>query len=170
MNIRMFSFFIPADHAPGEYRDEVLLRWSKFIDAAKDTGLMLLHENERIIYGDSAERCLDLLDTLNCPFVKAVFDPANFVQFGSAAYPGSYNLLKKHIAYVHIKDAFFRDKSVVPAGEGDARVEDILRELKKDGYEGYLSIEPHLNNNEPGGGPGMFAMATGALKKILKRL
>lgn len=169
-NIRMFSFYIPAGHAAGEFRTEVLSRWSQFIDAAKGSGLMLLHENERGIYGDNAERCLDILDSLSSPSVKAVFDPANFVQFGSAAYPDAFNLLKKHIAYIHIKDALYKDKSVVPAGEGDGRVEDVLRELIKDGYEGFLSIEPHLNNNEPGGGPKMFTKAADALKRILDRL
>lgn len=168
--IRMFSFYIPRDSDAARYRDEVLARWIGFMDTAKGSGLTLLHENEKMIYGDTAARCLDLLETLNCPYIKAVFDPANFVQCGVAAYPDAFNLLKKHIAYIHIKDALFADRSVVPAGEGDGRVDDVLRELHTMGYEGFLSIEPHLNANEPGGGPEKFAVAANALKKLLSRL
>lgn len=168
--IRMFSFYIPAGHDAAEYRDEVLARWHKFIEAAKGSGLTLLHENEKAIYGDVAARCLDLLDTINCHYVKAVFDPANFVQCGNITYPDAFKMLKKYVAYIHIKDALYKDNSVVPAGEGDGKIEEILSELKKGGYEGFLSIEPHLNANEPGGGPQKFAVAANALKKILSGL
>jgi sugar phosphate isomerase/epimerase len=45
---------------------------------------------------------------------------------------------------MHIKDALFSDGSVVPAGYGDGNLEYILRELFASGYEGFLSLEPHL--------------------------
>ncbi|EMS73404.1 sugar phosphate isomerase/epimerase family protein [Ruminiclostridium cellobioparum] len=129
--IRMFSFFIPRGEKPESYRDEVVGRWRRFVDAAKGTGLTLLHENEKDIYGDTPKRCLDLLETLDCSYVKAVFDPANFVQCDVEAYPEAYQLLKKHIAYIHIKDALYKDHSVVPSGHGDGKVRSILTELKK---------------------------------------
>jgi sugar phosphate isomerase/epimerase len=169
-NIRMFSFYMPQGADPANYRDEVLDRWNKFLFAAKGSGLTLLHENEKSIYGDTAARCLDLLETLNNSQVKAVFDPANFVQCGVAAYPDAFNLLKGYVVYMHIKDALFADRSVVPAGEGDGKVNEILIELDKMGYEGFLSIEPHLNSNEPGGGPEKFVVAANAIKKLLAGL
>ncbi len=58
--IRMFSFYIPKGENPANFRDEVMNRWSKFIAAASGSGLVLLHENEKEIYGDTPERCLDL--------------------------------------------------------------------------------------------------------------
>lgn len=165
--IRMFSFFIPENEGPDLYRDEVMKRWEKFKGAAKGSGLILLHENEKEIYGDNALRCLDILKSMNCSCVKAVFDPANFVQCNVETYPGAYELLKDYIAYVHIKDAVYGSRHVVPAGEGDGRIKEILSALYSSGFKGFLSIEPHLNDSLPGGGPELFSTACNALKKIL---
>nr|MBO2495109.1 xylose isomerase [Clostridia bacterium] len=182
--IRMFSFYIPRGDDPAKYRDEVLRRWEEFIKVARGTGLTLLHENEKGIYGDTAERCLDLMEALGCDYVRFTFDPANFVQCDVETYPHAFNLLKDYIAYMHIKDALYSNHSVVPAGYGDGRVKDILAELYDMGYEGFLSIEPHLGKfagleqleqgmvdpNLPEGGPRLFGVAANALKKILSEI
>ncbi len=169
-NIRMFSFYLPPDEPAAAYRQAVLERWGQFIEAARGAKVILLHENEHAIYGDTAARCLDLLDSLACPFVKATFDPANFVLDGEETYPYAYELLKKHIAYLHIKDAIRKEHRVVPAGQGDGHLREILKALKRSGFEGFLSIEPHLNENLPGGGPGQFAIAANALKSLLSQI
>lgn len=182
--IRIFSFFIPAEESPENYREEVIQRLSQFVEAAKGSDVILLHENEKEIYGDTPERCLDLLESLESDNVKAVFDFANFVQCDAKNYPEGYELLKDHIVYVHIKDAVYSDHHVVLAGEGDGAVEEILRELRNSGYEGFLSLEPHLGNfkgfadlepHSPGydlpeGGARSFAIAVQALKRILDRI
>jgi sugar phosphate isomerase/epimerase len=168
--IRMFSFFLPQEDNPGLYRDEVLNRWEAFRQTAGGSGLTLLHENEKNIYGDSAERCLDLLKTMDSPLIRATFDPANFVQCGVETYPHAFEMLKEYIAYMHIKDAKSADGAVVPAGSGDGCLTKILRSLHALGYQGFLSLEPHLNNSLPGGGPGQFAIAANALKKILAEI
>lgn len=168
--IRMFSFFIPPGEDPACYREEVLSRWQTFIDIARGEQLILLHENEKEIYGDRPERCLDLLTTLNCSYLKAIFDPANFVQCDVETYPKAYELLKDHIVYMHIKDARNSDHVVVPAGQGDGHIVDILKALKAMDFNGFLSIEPHLNGSLPGGGPKLFSVAVHALKNILDKL
>lgn len=179
--IRMFSFFIPQGDDPAIHRDEVVRRWREFVKVSKGTGLVLLHENEKDIYGDTAERCADLLETLNCSFVRATFDPANFVQCGVKTYPDAYEMLKDYIVYVHIKDALYSDHSVVPPGYGDGKVREILGALYDRGFEGFLSLEPHLGsfagfaalepnskvNDISEGGPKQFAIAAEALKKII---
>ncbi len=180
--IRMFSFYIPEDENPENYRDAVLERWNDFAGEAKGTGLILAHENEKGIYGDTAERCLDIIQSMNCSHVKAVFDPANFIQCGVETYPKAYEMLKTHIEYMHIKDALSVDGKVVPAGAGDGKVKEILSAihqlLSKDMF---LSLEPHLGSfeglagletdidtsNMDESGPGKFMLASSALKKIL---
>lgn len=179
--IRMFSFFIPKGEDPAQYRDEVLNRWRAFLKAAEGTGITLLHENEKDIYGDTPERCLDLVESLNSKSLRLTFDPANFVQCDVEVYPKAFEMLKDHIEYMHIKDALYDGHQVVPSGQGDGKVKEVLDGLKEMGYQGFLSLEPHLGNFvgfadlEPGtvgadlpeGGPKQFSVAVHALKKLL---
>lgn len=180
--IRMFSFFLPKGEDPAKYRAEVMHRWNEFIKAAKGSGLILLHENEKDIYGDTAERCLDLIKTMDCSYLRAIFDPANFIQCEVESYPRAFQLLREYIEYIHIKDAVYLDHQVTPAGEGDGKIKEMLEELYNGGFEGFLSIEPHLASFEgfqnlehnakiavdlPGAGDKKFAVAVAALKKII---
>ena len=139
--VRMFSFFIPEGVIAESYKDEVILRLKALIDEAKKQDIVLLHENEKEIYGDNAPRCLELMNELYCDNFKAVFDFANFVQVGQNTLE-AYEMLKPYIAYVHIKDAVGQE--VVPAGMGKGNVKEILADLFSNGYNGFLSLEPHL--------------------------
>ena len=182
--IRMFSFFMPENESPDKYRDEVMFRWNEFVKAAKGYDIVLLHENEKNIYGDTAQRCLDIFQTMNCEYVKAVFDPANFVQCNVKTFPEAYKLLEDYVVYLHIKDAVYSDHHVVPAGKGDGKVKEILTYLNKNNYNGFLSLEPHLRNFDglknlelksnnkdvQQSGPELFAIATKALKEILSEI
>lgn len=138
-NLRMFSFFIPKDKNPNEYKNEIIDRLGVFCDIAKETPVELCHENEKGIYGDNAERCLEILKQF--PQIKGVFDPANFVQCKQDTVE-AWNMLGAYIKYVHIKDAL-SDMSVVPAGKGEGNVEFIIDEYMKNGGKDF-TIEPHL--------------------------
>lgn len=182
--IRMFSFYIPKGENPASYRNEVIDRWGQFVQAAEGSGLVLLHENEHGIYGDIPERCLDLVQSLQTDTVKLIFDFANFVQCGVNNYPDAYELLRHHIAYIHVKDALRTSGAVVPAGDGDGHVKEILEQLDASGYEGFLSLEPHLwsyndfsrlQPDSPGyalpeGPAKRFAVAVHAIKKLVQEL
>ncbi len=139
-NIRMFSFYIPQGKDPVVYREEVLRRLRVMADAAEGAGVTLCHENEKGIYGDMADRCLEILEAE--PRMAGVFDPANFVQCGQDTWE-AWKLLGAKIKYMHIKDALFADSSVVPAGKGDGQVEKILKEYLANGGE-CMTVEPHL--------------------------
>lgn len=179
--IRVFSFFIPKEDDPAIYRDEVMARMKAMTALAGKEGVILLHENEKDIYGDIAVRCKDILDTVDSDNLRAVFDPANFVQCDQVTYPDAYEMLKDHVVYMHIKDALFADSSVVPAGHGDGRVRDILQALSDRDYDGFLSLEPHLGSFDGLGDlevgdemlsltksdAGKFTLAYNSLKKIL---
>ena len=65
--IRIFSFFIPNGENPADYRDEVMNRLWQMVKLAEEKGIILLHENEKNIYGDIAERCLDILKPSSRP-------------------------------------------------------------------------------------------------------
>lgn len=101
-NIRLFSFYLPAHQKPELYKNEVIHRLGQFLDTAKGYRLNLCHENEKGIYGDKAERCLELHQTFS--ELKAVFDPANFVQCKVDTLK-AWGMLKDYVHYMHIKDA-----------------------------------------------------------------
>lgn len=181
--IRIFSFFHNGGSEwTAEEREEVLARLRKMIAYARVNNVVLLHENEKDVYGDTADRCADLMKELHCENFKAVFDPANFVQCGQDT-KYSYELLKDYIAYMHIKDACFVDGKVVPAGNGDGNIEYVLKQLFDNGYDGFLSLEPHLGSFEgladlelddkmlelPKGGEGTFTLAYRSFSEILDR-
>ena len=142
-NIRMFSFFIPQDQDPSLFRGEVMDRLGQMADYAAASDVVLLHENEKEIYGDNAPRCLEIMKEFYGDHFKAVFDFANFVQCDQDTLE-AYEMLKPYISYIHIKDALFGSGEVVPAGHGDGNVAKILSMLKESGYQGFLSLEPHL--------------------------
>lgn len=144
-NIRMFSFYLPKEGTPSDYEGEVLNRLGQFVDYAKSNGVVLLHENEKGIYGEQAPECYKLMETFYGDHFKAIFDFANFVQCKQNTLQ-AYELLKPFIAYVHVKDAIWESGRVVPAGYGDGNVSTILKNLYDCGFDGYLSLEPHLFN------------------------
>lgn len=138
-NIRLFSFYLPDNNNASEYKNEVIDRIGKFIDLAKDSGINLCHENEKGIYGDTPERCLDLFE--NLPELKGIFDPANFVQCDvDTLY--AWKLLKKYISYMHIKDSQ-KGGFIVPAGFGDGNLKTIIKEYLEQGGRDF-TMEPHL--------------------------
>ena len=143
--LRMFSFYIPQGRAPEDFREEVLDRMGRMVEEAAAWDSVLLHENEKGIYGDNAPRCKELLEAFYGPHFKAVFDFANFVQVGQQTLP-AYELLKPYVEYVHVKDAQWDTGAVVPAGQGDGHVKEILTDLIGGGWKGFLSLEPHLTD------------------------
>ena len=143
--IRMFSFYMPKDASTETKKGQVFERIGKFVEYAAANDALLLHENEKGIYGEKAKECKELMDAFAGEHFKAVFDFANFVQAKQDTLE-AYDLLKDHIAYVHVKDALWKDGNVVPAGYGDGNVAAILKKLYENGFDGFLSLEPHLFN------------------------
>ncbi len=89
--------------------------------------MTLLHENEREIYGDTGERCHDIVATVGSPALRMAFDPANFVQVGVRPMDEAWPLLADYTTHIHIKDALFDGGAVRPAGQGDGAIPELLR-------------------------------------------
>ena len=136
--IRMFSFYGTGGEA--QYRDEVMERLSKYVEAARGSGVTLCHENEKGIYGDNAARCLEIHRAV--PELKSVFDPANFVQVGQDTLE-AWEMLEPYVFYGHIKDSR-ADGSIVPPGKGLGRISEYLPKFVAKGCD-MLTLEPHLS-------------------------
>lgn len=142
--IRMFSFFIPEGKDPENYREAVIEKLTQFLEIASAHGVILLHENEKEIYGDTGARCKVLFEALGSEYFRAAFDFANFVQCGEDP-EVCWDLLQPYIEYIHIKDAVSTSKENVVCGTGEGKIQMLLdRAINKEGYEGFLTLEPHL--------------------------
>lgn len=182
-NMRIFSFYIPSGEAPTVYRDEVMERMGILLEISDGSGVTLCHENEKGIYGDVAQRCLDLHRTY--PELGGVFDPANFVQCSENT-ADAWELLKSHVRYLHIKDAL-EDGTIVPCGKGVGRIPEILKDYIAMGGNA-VTLEPHLKifqglealeesggisiirDNEYADSDTAFDTACNALKTVLKEV
>ena len=169
--VRVFSFFIPKGDNPEQHRGPVLDRLGQLVRLAEEHGRTLLHENEKHIYGDVPERCLDLLRAFESPRLRAAWDPANFVQCGVTPFTDGYADLRPYIAYVHVKDALRASGQVVTAGQGDGQWPETLDALLASGFDGFFSLEPHLLHAGAFAGfsgPDRFREAAAAFQALLR--
>ncbi len=142
--IRIFSFYMPDGQDPAVYQSEVISKMQRFEELARRYSIVLLHENEKGIYGDTGIRCLDILKSIDSPNLAAAFDFANFVQCKEDP-EKCWNLLKDYVDYIHIKDAVYFNNENVLCGTGDGQILPILKDaFENQGYEGFLTLEPHL--------------------------
>ena len=141
--VRMFSFFMPKDGTkPEEWRNKVMDQLDIMLDEAEKAGVKLCHENESGIYGNTDDRCVDIMEQYGSR-MGCIFDPANFIQNGvnpQMAFPK----LEKYLTYMHIKDAIAETHAVVPAGMGDGSLPWIMEQINKKKGEIILTVEPHL--------------------------
>ncbi len=141
-NIRMFSFYLSDGKTREECKAEVFGGLEKLLLAAEEQGVTLCHENEALIYGESPEKCLEILKYFGGR-MKAVLDMGNFVLDGYNPVQ-AYNLLLPYVEYFHVKDALYAG-AIVPAGKGEAEIKAILDDYKANGAKDtFITLEPHL--------------------------
>lgn len=173
--IRIFSFYPPASTQtaapdPASYRAEVLRRLREMTARARAAGVILVHENEKGIYGDTIARYVDLFKSIDDPHFRSALDPANYLQCDQVPYPDAYEATKPWLEYVHVKDVR-ADGALVVAGAGESHWPQILQRLRQDGYDGFLALEPHLAMSaqyQGFSGPDLFRQASQALQKLLR--
>ena len=172
--IRIFSYYPAAGTSHADLvsrgRDEVVRRMQKKVDYLKGRAPVLVHENEANIFGEKGAQCADLHRAVDSPKFRAAFDFANFVQAGEDPLQ-NWPPLKPYTVHIHIKDALRSDGKVVPAGQGDGHIAEILKDAYASGYRGFLSLEPHLAaHGQFSGfsGPDLFATAAKALRELAR--
>ncbi|MGD0089279.1 MAG: sugar phosphate isomerase/epimerase [Planctomycetota bacterium] len=167
--IRIFSFYIPEGDDPRLHQAEVLKRMKGLAEAAKAENVNLELENEKGIYGDIADRHLEILEQVNMPNLRAAFDFSNFVQCGEDPL-SAWGKLKNWVVDFHVKDCRKADRKECPAGQGEGKIREILKDAFASGWGGFLTLEPHLS---AGGqfagftGAALFKTAVDALKGVL---
>lgn len=141
-----FRRLVEAVHGPAE--------------AAAQAGVRLGLENHFNTLGDSAKATVEAVRAVNHPAVGIVYDQANLTMLGAEDYREAISLQAPFLQHVHVKDLSFKDKppeatsgtvEALPpeakptdsrvVGEGILPWREIIAELKRAGYDGWLSIE-----------------------------
>ena len=138
--IRVFSFFY-GDKKPEDCLQKVIARLKEMLAIVKGSGVKLLHENEKKVYGDVPQRVLEIYNAINDEDFVLCFDASNYVQCDVNP-KEAFDMLKDYVVYYHIKDCS-KYKVEVPVGTGEGCYTYILSELKARGYEGFMTLEPH---------------------------
>lgn len=139
--IRIFSFFVDAKGDYDAYLPKVVAKLKGFLEIVKGSDVILLHENEKKIFGDTPERCLALYDAIADEQFKLIYDASNYIQC-SVDPKAAYDMVKDYVVYYHIKDCS-PEKVEVPIGHGAGRYEELIADLSARNYEGFMTLEPH---------------------------
>jgi sugar phosphate isomerase/epimerase len=140
-NVRIFSFYLADGETRESSKQKVIECLEKLLNLAESYGVTLCHENEALIYGESPESCLELLEHFGGK-LKCVLDMGNFVLDGYNPYD-AYLKLYDYIEYFHIKDALY-EGAIVPAGKGEAQIKEILDDYRAKNSSVTITLEPHL--------------------------
>ena len=179
--IRVFSYYPPGNDPnfdPADWprcRDEVMRRMAAKAEIAARNDLVLFHENEHRIYGDSPDRVADIFRTVNSPALRAAYDAANYA-YGNYDPVDGWEKTKAYTSHLHIKDwkrgghAAGHEHGVI-AGTGDGHLAHSIRGAVTMGYDGFAVLEPHLRGGSATGGhtgPDLFPFAVEAFRQILR--
>ena len=175
--IRLFSFYTPEDDGDGQperHIERAVSRLARLASLAERRAMLLLLENEAGLVGDTPERCQAILEGVDSPSLRFVWDTGNFPHAGVArAAELGWPLVGSYLAHVQVKDAMLSDRTITVAGQGDGRVPELLARLRDAGYLGFLALEPHLRHAGPRGGysgPEGMRVAVAALRELMEGL
>jgi sugar phosphate isomerase/epimerase len=136
---------------------------------AGEKGITLVLENEAHDATATVDGMCRILEAVNSPAMKTNIDPCNYYQATEEAFPYGYHRLKKHLAYVHLKNGCLYDplihpehrrRSAItgragdhhiyypPLAEGAVNIEGFVAQLRHDHYKGFCTLEPHVPAEE----------------------
>lgn len=146
--LRVFTFWKPNFEVSLE---ELAEKMRPAVELFRNTNVILGIENGSRATVGSTRDIGALIDIINEPFVGVVWDPGNCL-FGERErdpFPEGYSHIRGKVVHLHIKDVKVTSEGprYVELGKGDIDFREILKQLKRDGFEGYASIETHWRPN-----------------------
>ncbi len=159
-------------HNPRRAIDTYVKNLDPVLSVAEKMSIKICLENEFDSRGNdpefsditrSADLTYELVKKIDSPYFRLTFDPANSYVPGDEPYPYFYELLKDYIDYIHLKDVrkfregdtqykmwadHDRNYVLVPLGEGAVNFFSLFRALLDDDYQGYLTMEPHIEDEQ----------------------
>lgn len=148
--LRIMSYPNPEENplSNADWREETVRRLKELSTIAEGEDVILAHENCSG-YGAYAEGWLELAEAVNSPALQLILDTGNNSLHDNTneATWEFYEKTKDHITHVHIKSAMANPEGgdwITCHVDEDPVQRRILQDLKNNGYDGWLSIEPHI--------------------------
>ena len=143
--VRVFSFYPETDGLQAKRVETSISRLRVLAEVAAERDVVLLLENEGGLVGDIPQRCRALVEGVENPHLRYVWDTGNYPQMGFArSVDIGWPLLAEYTDCVQVKDCRISDGTITVAGGGDGQVRKLLENLRERDYEGFLALEPHL--------------------------
>ena len=131
----------------GASLDDRAAKFTPIIDVCTEYGVWCVIENEPATHGGCPALVMELVDKIDSPWVKLLFDPGNtpFYADGVCPYPDDYELVKSRMLHMHIKDAVRENGEgrAVCIGTGLVDYSGLIKALIRDRYDGYMCLETH---------------------------
>lgn len=144
--IRGFTFWNKGDFEKNLLK--IVANYEAPLRLLEKENLILGLEFDDNVMAHNARKLRKVLDGINSPYIRAVWDPGNDIYDpdGEIPFPDGYNIIKPYMVHMHLKDAKKLDESRiigVPIGEGQVDYEGHFRELIESSYNGYVVLETH---------------------------
>ncbi|MER5865538.1 sugar phosphate isomerase/epimerase family protein [Kitasatospora sp. NPDC002040] len=142
--LRVMSY--PNDGRPeAEWAAESLRRLAVLTREAERLDVVLLHENCQGWAGQGAAQTLRLLEHVDSPALRLVFDIGNGLAYGYEPV-GYLSEVLPWVDHVHVKDGHRTPAGAVFTlpGKGEIDVAACVGLLERSGYRGRYSLEPHV--------------------------
>ena len=150
--VRSFSFWRLGDD-PAPLWADIRAQYEMAIKVAAEEDIVLVMENDFECNLGSSELAAALLEEVDSPHLRLLWDCGNSYFVGEEAYPAGYERGRHLIGHVHVKDAAPAPETGEPRwvalGTGQVDMPGQLRALRDDGYQGVVSMENHYT--PPGG-------------------
>lgn len=146
--------------------DHLEERWAKLVESLRELGdkaaakgVTLVVENHFNTMAVSAKQGAKLIQDVDHPAVRILYDQANLTFTENEDYEEAIRTQQQYVAYMHVKDLVFKEGVAFTSsdvahpkeeernvytrivGEGVLKWPEILRMVKACGYDGWLSLE-----------------------------
>lgn len=142
--VRVFSYWRAKN--PAECREAVAAALTRLAQLGERENVIIGLENEHACNVGTATETAQVLKDVSSEFLKVVWDPANCLVAGENPFPHGYGLLPvERIVHVHAKDCHMDGNTPVwgPLGTRHVAWKEQISALRRDGYQGYISLETH---------------------------
>ena len=120
--VRIFSFYPEAEGQQDACVDESISRLGAMANAAGERHAVLLLENEGGLVGDIPERCRAIVEGVDSPSLRFVWDTGNFPHSGvERAVDRGWPLLAEYTEYVQVRTPWSRTRRSRLRGKGTGR-------------------------------------------------